>query len=84
MFDVRLSRSIALFFLTYLAQDLRRNFLMNPQNGLRIRAFRDAHLNRETDTELLRLKDYLLAIAPLTDLSELDHRQWERYLRDRQ
>lgn len=59
--------------------DIRRNFLLNPQNGLRIRPFRDAHLNRETDRELVHLAKYLKDISTLDDLSELNHRHWERY-----
>jgi ubiquitin-like domain-containing CTD phosphatase 1 len=59
--------------------DLKRNFVMNPQNGLVIKPFRKAHLNRATDQELLGLTDYLLAISTLDDLSKLDHRQWRDY-----
>lgn len=62
--------------------DLRRNFVMNPQNGLTIRPFRKAHLNRNTDQELAKLTRYLLAIAKLPDLSSLNHRNWESYIED--
>lgn len=64
---------------TIMFDDIRRNFLLNPQNGLRIRPFRDAHLNRETDRELVHLAKYLKDISTLEDLSELNHRHWERY-----
>ncbi|KAL5704207.1 protein-serine/threonine phosphatase [Ranunculus cassubicifolius] len=64
---------------TIMFDDLRRNFVMNPQNGLVIRPFRKAHANRATDQELVKLTQYLLAIAELNDLSELDHRNWERF-----
>ncbi|KAJ0960023.1 hypothetical protein J5N97_000217 [Dioscorea zingiberensis] len=64
---------------TIMFDDLRRNFVMNPQNGLIIRPFRKAHLNRSSDQELLKLTQYLLAIAELPDLSSLDHRVWELY-----
>lgn len=64
---------------TIMFDDLRRNFLMNPQNGLKIRPFREAHLNRSKDKELLKLSKYLKDIASLDDLSQLDHRKWERY-----
>lgn len=57
--------------------DLRRNFVMNPQQGLRIRPFRSAHLNRATDRELLRLATYLSHIAKLDDFSHLNHSKWE-------
>jgi len=62
--------------------DLRRNFVMNPQNGLIIRPFRKAHANRDSDQELVKLTQYLLAIAELDDLSVLDHRSWESYIED--
>ncbi|XP_072999979.1 ubiquitin-like domain-containing CTD phosphatase [Typha latifolia] len=62
---------------TVMFDDLRRNFAMNPQNGLTIRPFRKAHLNRSTDQELVKLTQYLLAIADLPDLSQLEHWNWE-------
>jgi len=64
---------------TIMFDDLRRNFLMNPQNGLKIRPFREAHKNRTTDNELVGLAKYLTQIAKLPDLSELRHSRWERY-----
>ncbi|KAG6525626.1 hypothetical protein ZIOFF_015588 [Zingiber officinale] len=67
---------------TIMFDDLRRNFVMNPQNGLTIKPFRKAHLNRSNDQELLRLTQYLLAIAELPDLSQLDHNIWELYAED--
>ncbi|ELR24966.1 NLI interacting factor domain containing protein [Acanthamoeba castellanii str. Neff] len=63
--------------------DLRRNFIMNPQNGLMIRPFRKCLKYRATDRELLRLIDYLQAIAHLEDLSALNHdsrQDWEGYV----
>ncbi|GAB0096500.1 Ubiquitin-like domain-containing CTD phosphatase 1 [Sergentomyia squamirostris] len=60
--------------------DIRRNFLMNPKAGLRIRPFRQAHLNRATDKELLKLAVYLKDIAEhCEDFTKLDHRKWELY-----
>jgi len=67
---------------TIMFDDLRRNFLMNPQNGLKIRPFREAHKNRTTDTELVGLAKYLAKIAKLDDLSGLRHSRWERYCSD--
>jgi len=64
---------------TIMFDDLRRNFLMNPQNGLKIRPFREAHANRGTDRELVGLAQYLTHIAKLPDLSGLRHSRWERY-----
>lgn len=63
---------------TIMFDDTRRNFLMNPQNGLKIKAFRDAHANRATDEELLHLSKYLARIADLDDLTALDHKHWQR------
>ncbi|XP_042226005.1 ubiquitin-like domain-containing CTD phosphatase 1 [Homarus americanus] len=67
---------------TIMFDDLRRNFLMNPQNGLKIRAFRQAHQNRATDRELLRLAWYLEDIAEVSDISTLNHSKWEHYRKD--
>eukprot|EP00794_Sanderia_malayensis_P005274 gene5274-5940_t len=61
-----------------MVDDLRRNFLMNPQNGLKIRPFRQAHVNRSKDQELLKLSQYLRKISVLEELSALDHRDWDR------
>ncbi|CAH1404967.1 unnamed protein product [Nezara viridula] len=68
---------------TLMFDDIRRNFLMNPQNGLKIKAFKQAHINRSTDRELPRLARYLEAIASLEDLSQLNHKHWERFLSQR-
>ncbi|KAL9451581.1 hypothetical protein AB3S75_013193 [Citrus x aurantiifolia] len=67
---------------TIMFDDLRRNFVMNPQNGLAIKPFRKAHANRDSDQELVKLTQYLLAIADLDDLSNLDHGRWEFYIED--
>lgn len=65
---------------TIMFDDIRRNFLMNPKSGLRIRPFRQAHLNRATDKELLKLMRYLKDIAEhCEDFNKLNHRKWESY-----
>ena len=64
---------------TIMFDDIRKNFIMNPQSGLRIAPFRQAHLNRHKDRELLKLSDYLHHIAKLDDFSSLNHRKWEDY-----
>ncbi|MCI4386314.1 hypothetical protein PGIGA_G00060920 [Pangasianodon gigas] len=69
---------------TIMFDDIGRNFLMNPQNGLKIRPFMKAHLNREKDKELLKLSHYLKEIAKLDDFSGLNHKHWERYLSKKQ
>ncbi|KAA8586776.1 hypothetical protein FQN60_000612 [Etheostoma spectabile] len=63
---------------TIMFDDIGRNFLMNPQNGLKIRPFMKAHLNREKDRELYKLAQYLKEIAKLDDFSGLNHKHWER------
>ncbi|KAF4359504.1 hypothetical protein G4B88_020302 [Cannabis sativa] len=67
---------------TIMFDDLRRNFVMNPQNGLTIKPFKRAHSSRESDQELVRLTEYLLAIAELDDLSTLDHSKWQYFNED--
>jgi len=64
---------------TIMFDDLRRNFLMNPQNGLKIRPFKEAHKNRDSDVELVGLAKYLAKISKLEDFSELRHSRWEKY-----
>ncbi|GFS20047.1 ubiquitin-like domain-containing CTD phosphatase 1 [Elysia marginata] len=64
---------------TIMFDDIRRNFIMNPNCGLRIKAFRDSRVNRFTDTELVKLTEYLNAIADLDDFTTLDHRNWRDY-----
>lgn len=60
--------------------DIRRNFLMNPKSGLRIKPFSQCHLNREKDKELLKLATYLKNIAEnCDDFNKLNHRKWETY-----
>jgi len=65
---------------TIMFDDVRHNFLMNKQSGLRIRPFRQAHQNRDKDVELLLLARYLRSIARLDDFATLKHRDWEKYL----
>ncbi|CAH8566756.1 unnamed protein product [Heterobilharzia americana] len=66
---------------TIMFDDVRRNFIMNPQSGLRIRSYRDAHTNCSHDRELLHLIEYLELIAlKENDFNKLNHNSWERYL----
>lgn len=65
---------------TIMFDDIRRNFLMNPGSGLRIKPFSQCHLNRARDTELLKLAAYLKKIAEhCDDFNKLNHRKWESY-----
>ncbi len=60
--------------------DLRRNFVLNPQSGLRISAFKNAPITRATDRELYFLERYLRLIAENEDdFSSLDHGKWKEY-----
>ncbi|KIZ06716.1 ubiquitin-like domain containing CTD phosphatase 1 [Monoraphidium neglectum] len=77
---------------TVMLDDLRqgracawRNFVMNKQQGLVIRPFKRAHMNRDKasllgDNELLHLSHYLCLVGPLPSLADLNHRKWESYL----
>lgn len=65
---------------TIMFDDIRRNFIMNPKNGLRIKPFREAHLNRYKDDELLRLSRYLKDLAEhCGDFTSVNHKHWEKY-----
>ena len=64
---------------TIIFDDLGRNFLMNPHNGLKIKPFKNAHTSRYTDDELLKLLRYLLLISKLDSFKHLDHSKWEEY-----
>lgn len=64
--------------------DLRRNFVLNPQSGLWITPFRDAPVKRAYDRELFGLKTYLTLIAEYEpDFSRLNHSQWKAYCEKR-
>lgn len=65
---------------TIMFDDIRRNFLMNPKSGLRIKPFSQCHLNRDKDKELLKLASYLKKIAEnCDDFNKLNHKKWESY-----
>lgn len=58
--------------------DLGRNFVMNPKNGIKISAFKDSYKTRAKDRELLHLAKYLLHLAlNVEDFSAVDHRYWK-------
>mmetsp|Transcript_12143 Transcript_12143/g.37007 ORF Transcript_12143/g.37007 Transcript_12143/m.37007 type:complete len:331 (-) Transcript_12143:1540-2532(-) len=57
--------------------DLSRNFALNPKNGLKISAFKNAPLGRFFDRELYDIADYLVHLAlNETDFTRVDHRDW--------
>ena len=66
---------------TIMFDDCSHNFLMNPQSGLKIKPFRQAHLNRDNDRELVYLKRYLRVIRREVDFCSLNHKKWKKYLK---
>ena len=68
---------------TIMFDDLRRNFVMNPRNGLKIKPFKQAHQSRHSDKELAKLGNYLRVIRKVKDLSKLDHKKWEALMKKR-
>jgi len=66
---------------TIMFDDVQRNFIMNPENGLRIRPFRNGPQARFTDNELNKLADFLDKIYDTPDFTTLNLSKWERYLR---
>jgi len=61
--------------------DLGRNFALNPNEGLKISPFKDAHTPRAAqDRELDRLSRYLVHIAGLEDFRTVNHKDWKKVL----
>ncbi|XP_077507223.1 ubiquitin-like domain-containing C-terminal domain phosphatase 1 [Amblyomma americanum] len=68
---------------TIMIDDIPRNFLMNPQSGLRVRPFRNADPHQNNDRELVHLARYLKDIAAsVSDFTELNHRNWKTSAED--
>jgi len=65
---------------TIMFDDIRRNFIMNPQSGLKIKAYKNAYRSREDDRELLDLANYLLSIINVDNFATLNHKKWRRYM----
>lgn len=65
---------------TIMVDDVKVNFMMNPQNGLTIKPYKNSLQSYRTDRELLKLAQYLKLIAKLPDLSILNHNNWQYYL----
>jgi len=61
--------------------DLGRNFALNPRNGVKIKAYKNAPRHSQTDDELLLLGHYLQLVSGLDDVRTLDHRLWKSHLR---
>ncbi|GAA6058687.1 hypothetical protein JCM10212_003375 [Sporobolomyces blumeae] len=60
--------------------DLSRNFAMNPKNGIKVHAYRDALTadNVSSDIELLYAARYLLQLVNVPDVTTLDHSRFRK------
>eukprot|EP01054_Gregarina_sp_Poly1_P007906 Gregarina_sp_Poly_1__7905@NODE_44_length_17989_cov_118_013391_g38_i0_p3_GENE_NODE_44_length_17989_cov_118_013391_g38_i0NODE_44_length_17989_cov_118_013391_g38_i0_p3_ORF_typecomplete_len374_score31_10NIF/PF03031_18/3_1e26ubiquitin/PF00240_23/8_4e05UN_NPL4/PF11543_8/0_044_NODE_44_length_17989_cov_118_013391_g38_i01199213113 len=57
--------------------DLPRNFLLNPLNGIPVRPYtKDLH---EADKELLLLAHYLQKVSTLDDVTTINHFRWKHF-----
>ncbi|KAG1761675.1 HAD subfamily IIID h [Suillus occidentalis] len=62
--------------------DLSRNFALNPNEGLKIHAFKNAHTEQaQADRELQKLARYMVHIATIEDFRTLRHKVWKHELR---
>ncbi|KAJ7864822.1 HAD-like domain-containing protein [Mycena olivaceomarginata] len=63
--------------------DLGRNFALNPNEGLRISAFKGAQTREGlADRELDKLAEYMLHIANVDDFRTLSHKEWKNIVRN--
>ncbi|KAM0793299.1 hypothetical protein ACM66B_000759 [Microbotryomycetes sp. NB124-2] len=58
--------------------DLSRNFAMNPRNGLKVHAYKDALNHGRSDHELVWVARYLLQLVNVPDISKLDHKKFKK------
>ncbi|KAH7923553.1 HAD subfamily IIID h [Leucogyrophana mollusca] len=59
-----------------------RNFALNPNEGLKIHAFKNAHTTQAlADRELAKVARYLVHIASVADFQTLKHRDWKVVLK---
>ncbi|CEL63795.1 hypothetical protein RSOLAG1IB_05558 [Rhizoctonia solani AG-1 IB] len=62
--------------------DLSRNFVLNPGEGIKISAFKlDGTSEAQNDHELEKLGRYLAWLASHTDFKEVDHKNWKKIAR---
>ncbi|KAG0697026.1 HAD subfamily IIID h [Suillus ampliporus] len=62
--------------------DLSRNFALNPNEGLKIHAFKNAHTEQaQADRELAKIARYMVHIAGVEDFRTLRHKSWKHELR---
>ncbi|TEB36442.1 HAD-superfamily subfamily IIID h [Coprinellus micaceus] len=58
--------------------DLSRNFALNPNEGIKIHAFKNAHTEEaRADRELVKLTQYLLHVANVPDFRTITHKGWK-------
>ncbi|TFK30056.1 ubiquitin family proteint [Coprinopsis marcescibilis] len=58
--------------------DLSRNFALNPKEGIKISAYKNAHTaEARADRELVKLTRYLLHVANVEDFRTLKHKEWK-------
>ncbi|KAG1891446.1 HAD subfamily IIID h [Suillus subluteus] len=59
--------------------DLSRNFALNPNEGLKIHAFKNAHTEQaQADRELHKLARYMVHIVAIEDFRTLRHKHFQR------
>ncbi|TFK76360.1 HAD subfamily IIID h [Pluteus cervinus] len=62
--------------------DLSRNFALNPGEGLKIHAFKNAHTEAAmADKELEKIARYMVHIASVGDFKTLSHKDWKYVVR---
>lgn len=62
--------------------DLGRNFVLNPGEGIKISAFKlDGTLEAQNDHELEKLGRYLVWLASHSDFRSVDHKNWKKVAR---
>ncbi|EGN95644.1 hypothetical protein SERLA73DRAFT_186777 [Serpula lacrymans var. lacrymans S7.3] len=62
--------------------DLGRNFALNPNEGIKIHAFKGAHTQEgQADRELDKLARYMVYIAAVDDFRTLKHADWKKIAR---
>ncbi|KDR81734.1 hypothetical protein GALMADRAFT_152561 [Galerina marginata CBS 339.88] len=62
--------------------DLSRNFALNPKEGLKISAFKNAHTPEAwADRELQKLSRYMVHIAGVNDFTMLSHKNWKNVVK---
>lgn len=65
---------------TIMLDDLRRNFILNPQHGLVIKPFRKSTTSGTKDSEFFKLRQYFDILAALQSFESLDHNGWKEYI----